>query len=143
MSGLNFELYQTAMDTAYVQLQVGKGKKNQPSVYIDSNVFDFIKGVIWNKHREYQSNDRKINQINNEDWRRILSGFEEALEELTASTSSNQLMKILSIPNHTTIQVDLVFEQKQAFQQFLKDLILWIKTHLKKEKYILIIQSNL
>ncbi len=143
MSGLNFKLYQarTETDIGYVQLQVGKGKKKQPSVYIESDTFDCIIGVIWNKHREF-GNQKKINKINNDDWRRILIGFEEAIIDLNGCTTPDQLIHMLSIPNHLYAQRDIIFEHKKELQTFIKDLIQWIETHLKKEKYILIIQHD-
>lgn len=143
MSDLNFKLYQATpeTDTSYIQLQVGKGKKKQPSVYMDSNAFDCIRGIIWNKHREF-GNQKKINQINNDDWHRILIGFEEAIVDLKVCTTPDQLIHILSIPNHLCSQKDSIFEHKKELQTFIKDLIQWIETHLKKEKYILIIQND-
>ncbi len=39
MSGFNFELYQKPISdvkTTYIQLQVGKGRKKQPSIYMSS-----------------------------------------------------------------------------------------------------------
>ena len=144
MSVLNFKLYQkpiSDLKIPYIQLQVGKGKKKQPSIYIDSDAFDCIRGVIWNKHREF-SNQKKINQINNDDWFRILKGFEEAIVDLKACTDSKQLIGILSIPNQLVSQEEIIFEHKEELHQFIKELIEWIEMHLKKEKYILIIQND-
>lgn len=144
MSGLNFELYQTPMsnqNTAYTQFQIGKGKKPNTSVYMDNHTFDCIKGVIWNKHREF-SNQRKINQINRDDWQRVLKGFVEAIEQLKTSTDSKQLIDVLSMPNHLATQQENIFAQKLALQQFIKALVAWIEKNLQGEKYILIIQNN-
>ncbi len=143
MSGLNFKLYQEApeTETPYIQLQVGKGKKKQPSVFMDSDAFDCIKGIIWNKYREF-GNHKKINQINNDDWRRILNGFEEVILDLNGGSTPDQLMHILSIPNHLYSQKDIIFEHKKELQTFIKELTQWIETNLKKEKYILVIQND-
>ncbi len=144
MSGFNFELYQKPISdvkTTYIQLQVGKGRKKQPSIYIDSDAFDCIRGVIWNKHREF-ADQKMINQINNDDWFRILKGFEEAMADLKESTESEQLIDILSLSKHLVPKIDLLFEQKDALYQFMQALTQWVEMHLKKEKYILIIQND-
>ncbi|TVP95725.1 MAG: hypothetical protein EA374_03340 [Acholeplasmatales bacterium] len=145
MSGFDFTLHQKPIfdsKTSYIQLQVGKGKKQQPSIYIDSEAFDCIRGVIWNKHREF-GNQKKINQINNDDWCRILKGFEEAIVNLKACTDADQLIDVLAIRNQFASQKESIFAHKEALQQFIRTLIQWIEMHLKKEKYILIIQNDL
>lgn len=143
MSGLNFKLYQEAPETKtpYIQLQVGKGKKKQPSVFMDIDVFEYIKGIIWNKYREF-GNHKKINQINNDDWRRILSGFEEVILNLDDASTPDQLMRMLSIPNHLYSQKGIIFEHKNELKTFIKELTEWIETNLKKEKYILVIEND-
>ena len=144
MNGLNFKLYENPLPDpkkASVQFQVGKGKKNQPSIYVEMTAFDCIRGVIWNKHREF-SHQKTINHISNEDWVRCLQGFKDAVSSLESCEDSNHLTKILSTPNHLLSQKARMFEQKHDIQQFLKGIILWVKTHLKKEKYILIIQHD-
>lgn len=144
MNGLNFKLYENPLpepEKASVQLQVGKGKKNQPSIYVESTAFDCIRGIIWNKHREF-SHQKKINQISNEDWVRCIKGLKDAVGALESCEDSNHLTKILYTPNHLLSEKELMFEHKHDIQQFLKDVILWVETHLKKEKYILIIQHD-
>ncbi len=144
MSGLNFKLYQKPMsnpETSYIQLQVGKGKKKQPSIYIESNAFDCVRGVIWNKHREF-AHQKKVNQINNDDWSRILKGFEETIVDLKTCTDANALVDVLSLPNHLISQKAIIFEQIEELQHFIKALIQWIEMYLKKERYILIIQND-
>ncbi len=144
MKGLNFTLYQEPLfdaETAYVQFQIGKGKKQQPSVYMESYAFDCIRGVIWNSHREF-GHQKKVNQINNADWVRCLNGLKEAALELETCKDPEHLMDILSIPNHLFSHKAVVFERKDDLQKFLQDIVLWVEKHLKKEKYILIIRHD-
>lgn len=144
MNGLDFKLYQTInidIERSYIQLQVGKRKKKETSVYIDTNAFDCIRGLIWNKYREF-GRQQKTYQINNDDWHRILEGFKEATTELEVCTDVTQLVSMLSLPNHLLSQKETIFEHKQALHQFIESLIQWIETHLKKEKYILIIHHT-
>ena len=143
MSKFDFTLYQNPKDLElpYIQLQVGKGKKHQPSLYIDSQAFDCIRGVLWNKYREF-SNQKLINHINNDDWLRILNGLEIALKDLDTIKDANELVAALSTPNHLLLHKDRMFDQRNVLQQFIEELINWIKTHLKKEKYILVVQKS-
>ncbi|MFP4287049.1 MAG: hypothetical protein ACLFRI_05070 [Candidatus Izemoplasmataceae bacterium] len=138
MSDLNFVIYQNPIEVDYIQLQVGKGKKHQPSIYIDKEAFDCIRGVIWNKYREF-GNQEKINQIKKDDWLRILQGFDEALVDLKTCNSSIDLVKILSIPNHLLIHKERFFESIKAIEEFIETLTDWIETNIRKEKSILII----
>jgi len=144
MNGFDFTLYQLPTnkpDTPYIHLQVGKGKKKQSSLYMALEAFECISGVIWNKHREFE-NQKHINQINNDDWPRILSGLSEVVVKLNACTEPDQLIRVLSIRNHLDNQKHMIFEQKEQLQSFITELSQWIETHLKKEKYILIIRND-
>ncbi|MFH5882546.1 hypothetical protein [Liberiplasma polymorphum] len=143
MSELNFKLYQTPMAEnigSYVLFQAGKGKKNQPSIYIENSVFDFIRGIIWNKYREF-GNQKKINQINNDDWNRILAGFKEAVVDLKNCKSAKDIKSILFIPNQIDLESEAIFQSKENIQELITALIEWLETNLKKAKYILIIQN--
>ncbi len=144
MNGLNFKLYEAPSfdaNTSYVQFQVGKGKKSDPSVYVERLAFDCIRGVIWNKHREF-ADQKKINQINNADWERCLDGLQTASQNLATCKDSRQLMHLLSVPSHLFSDIEAVFDDKESLQQFIEALILWVRTHLKKAKYILIIRHD-
>ena len=144
MPTINVKLNHTPPNTTKtppVQLQVDKGKKQTSSVYIEQFTFDCIRGVIWNKHREFGSQKRTY-KIHADDWRRILQGFKSAMNDLAVATNADQLTDILSIPKHLLTEKDTIFDQKLALHQFIKTLVDWIETHLKKAKYILIIQND-
>ena len=143
MNRLNFKLYQTPVaehSGGYVVLQVGKGKKNQPSIYVENNVFDYIRGIIWNKYREF-GDQKKINQINNDDWNRILIGFKEAIANLNNCKKAEDIKNILLMPNQLDLDDEAILQSKDNIQEFIRLLVEWIENNLRKEKYILVIQN--
>jgi hypothetical protein len=143
MSRINFELFQNLDNIeGFIQFQIGKGKKHQPSIYMNKEAFDCVRGIIWNKYREFGSQE-KVNDIKNDDWQRILVGFEEALISLKTCSDTTELVKVLSISNHLLNQKNRIFEQLDALKIFIEALMNWVKANLKKEKHILVIDHAL
>lgn len=121
----------------YVEMQAGKGKKADSSVYILSEEFTYIEGVIWDKHREYGMSRKS--KINTSDWARIMGGFNDAIVEIEGCTTDNDLIEVLKLRNHLDeTHLELVFQHKSLLIQLFHDLIEWLKAHIHTEKYILI-----
>jgi len=124
----------------FVEIQAGKGKKDNSSTYILAEDFTYIEGIIWDKHREYGMSRKS--KINSNDWSRIMGGFDQAITELGTCTNEDQLTEILQLRNHQGDNpLGTVFEKKALLIQLFHDMNKWLKNHIHTEKYILIIKN--
>jgi hypothetical protein len=143
MNAFDFTLYHdtTAItDRAFVELQVGKGRRIHNSVFIRSDEFVYIEGVIWDKHREYgMSTESKILDT---DWIRIIEGFEKAMIELQTASTPEDITRILKLRNHQENDaLPEALKYKSSIIQFFADIITWLRENLIKKAHVIIIKD--
>jgi len=140
MENLDFKLHrleELPKGVPFVEIQAGKGKKDDSSTYILAEEFTYIEGIIWDKHREYGMSRKS--KINSNDWSRIMGGFDIAIKELGTCTDQEQLTEILQLRNHQDYNpLSAVFKKKAELIQLYQDFSTWLVNHIDTEKYILI-----
>lgn len=140
MENLDFTLHkleELPSGVPFVEIQAGKGKRDNSSIYVLAEEFTYIEGIIWDKHREYgMSRKSKINRV---DWDRIMEGFDDAIDELGTCKDQEDLTEILKLRNHQEYNpLGSVFEKKLNLIQLFHDLKIWLNNHVPKEKFIMI-----
>ena len=120
---------------AYVLLQAGKGKGKFPSLCINPIGFSYIEGLIWDKFREFKR-ERK-NKILSNEWKRILEGFDLALELMNDNQSTLELTKTLKFnvvrPKYS---IDDLLEDHDAFVNMFNEIIEREGKQIKRFTYI-------
>jgi hypothetical protein len=142
MEELQFKTYDldsSVLKDEYTILQAGNGKKDDASIKIDAKAFSFIEGLIWDKYREYGNEDKT--KIDKSEWDRIIAGFENAVTKLDNYENTDNLMKILKFgiigSKHEIIDVT---DSIEDLKQLLMELVTWLSTRIKKNKYIYVIK---
>ena len=142
METLDFSIYQDKKlvpAKEIVQLQAGKGKEANSSIYIASAIFEFVEGVIWERHREY-GNSRK-SKIHDSDWKRINEGFSDAIKELEQAQNPKDLTTVLQVSTHQEVfSLEDVFAKKAELQTLFKELITWIESK-SSSPYIMVLKN--
>ena len=77
----SFEKEELPKGVPFVEIQAGKGKKDDSSTYILAEEFTYIEGIIWDKHREYgMSRKSKFPQL--ADHNKIMSEFKKRIKDV-------------------------------------------------------------
>ena len=122
----------------YIILHRGKGKDEDTSVFLDKIEFSYLEGIIWNKYREFGSRLKK--KILASDCKRIITGFEEALEDIALYKQGDNLKEVLKFeminPNHPLSDIE---DQMNLIEELIRNLLIWFNGAMEEEKYITLI----